>query len=564
MKTSLFLALLLCNLAAADPAPSWAIRGGGPGNDSATLVRTDAAGGIYLAGYFYGTANFGGSNLVSGGATDLVLAKYDSTGAHQWSRSYGATETIIVTGLALDGASNIVVCGYSVGPANLGGLTFPSLGAQDAWLAKYDRQGNHLWSNRYGGPSSDLFNGLVVDLAGNIIVSGWFAGTANFGGTNLVSTFNSAPGVMVAKYAPNGTHIWSETFPAGNGNYGYGVALGPVDSVILAGSFFSWIDFGGGRLTAVSPTYQNIFLAKLDSSGSHVWSKRYGGARGDAALAVTCDHNGDVLAGGKFYQQTDLGGGPVAGSAIDQDGWVAKYSGATGNFIWGNAIKGNNGLWVNSMGSDGEGNALVAGYFYGTFNFGAKSLTSTLNGYDAFVAQYAPTPTGLNSWAVSMGGPSTDGAMCVTANSAGDAVVSGFFSQAAKFGTNTLTSAGSYDGFITLIPSTAPPVTPALAIAVSVATNIYSPGDVVTITATVTLAVGGAPVPAAQVTFSATSATGQVSTFAAATDAAGKAVWLFTVPLLSDSGKWTGTATATKDGFTAATSGFTFCSCSCR
>jgi len=278
-------------------------------------------------------------------------------------------------------------------------------------------------------------------------VTGWFEGTTSFGGATLTSTFGSAPNVIVAKYSPNGAQQWSKNFTAGNGNYGNAIAISKRDdSIVLTGSFYSWIDFGGGRLTAASATYQDIFVAKLTSAGAYVWAKPYGGTNGERGTAVAVDNNGDVLIGGMFYQTTDLGGGALTGGAIDQDMFLAKYSGVNGAYVWSKGLTGNDGGWVNAVACDSQNNVVVTGYYYGTFNFGGQSLSSNLNSYDMFAAKY--TSAGDLAWVNGSGGSGTDGANALAMDGTGHTVLTGYFSGSAVFGGTTLNSNGSYDTFI--------------------------------------------------------------------------------------------------------------------
>jgi hypothetical protein len=397
---------------------SWVTSFGGAGNDGAAAVAVDGSGNVYLAGYFSGTANLGGSSTVtSAGGVGLVLAKYNNAGAQQWSYGFsGPSGGITPKGIGVDAGGNIYVAGYFTGSANFGGTTFTSAGQQDAFVAKYSPQGQHLWSESFGGTGSDVFNGLDLDSQGNVVVTGSFQNSVNFGGATLFNPPYGAGNIVLAKYSPTGAHLWSETFAnATSPDYAYGVAVDKrvnprtglaYDDIVLTGSFYNWVNLGGGKLTASSTSFVDLFVAKFTTDGSYMWAKSYGGTYGENGCSLAIDGNGDVAVVGSFWNQTDLGGGIVRGTASDQDMFVAKYSGVDGSYIWAKPLIGNYGGWAQSVKCDGQNNIVLAGYYYGTFNFGGQFLTSNAASYDIFVAKYASS--GALRWVSSYGGTTAD------------------------------------------------------------------------------------------------------------------------------------------------------------
>ncbi len=436
-------------------AGSWAKRFGGAMNDSGSAVAVDGSGNILMAGYFKGTADFGGSLFTSAGGADMFLAKYSNAGVHQWSLRFGTTGDETVKAIALDASGNIFVAGYFTGSGNFGGSTFTGAGQYNAFVAKYSASGQHLWSKSFGSTSSttyiDLFNALAVDSLGNVVVTGTFQGDASFGGPALRSQWGTAVNTVLAKYSNDGTHLWSKTFTSGNENYANSIAIDRNDNILLVGSFFTSVNFASNdgldqTITTVYPTYQNIFVAKFTKDGSHIWSKRYGGPKGDKGLSVAVDGNGDVLVGGMFYKQTDLGNGTIYGGAVDLDSFVAKYSGLDGSYRWAAPITGNNGCWVNSVKADAQNNVVLMGFFYGTFNFGGQSLSSTLNSYDGYVAKYSSS--GNLTWISAQGGNGSDGGTSMTIDATSHPIITGAFNGSALIDGNTLISAGMGDTFL--------------------------------------------------------------------------------------------------------------------
>jgi len=437
--------------------PNWVKGFGGTLNDVGSAVAVDSSGNIVLAGWFKGTANFGGGNLNSAGGATLVVAKYSNLGVHQWSFGFGSTGDEQPTCVGVDASGNIYVAGYFTGTGNLGGTNLVCAGQYDCFLAKYSSTGTHLWSERFGSTGIDQFNGLTIDSHGNVVVVGTFAGTVNFGGTNLLSLFGSSfdtvPAIVLAKYAPTGAHIWSETFANNNNNYGNAIAIDSGDNAFLTGQYSGYVDFGGGRLA--SPTGPNplFYVAKMNSNGGYVFAKSRGGtgSQNGKGNVIAVDGNGDVIVGGGFYKSTDLGGGAITGIAVNQDCFIAKYSGVDGSYIWANPITGNNGAWPNGLRCDSHNNPVMVGYYFGTFNFGARTISSVSLSYDIFAVKYSSAGTPV--WANSYGGTATDWGNAVAFDSSDHPIITGLFAGTASFGGFSLTSAGASDAFLMQLSS---------------------------------------------------------------------------------------------------------------
>ena len=109
------------------------------------------------------------------------------TPAHLWSRGFGGTNGAGGHSVAVDGSGNVIMTGYFSGTVNFGGADLTSAGATEIFLAKFSANGVHQWSQRFGSTSHDQGNSVAVDGSGAVIVTGTFAGTVNFGGSNLTS-----------------------------------------------------------------------------------------------------------------------------------------------------------------------------------------------------------------------------------------------------------------------------------------------------------------------------------------------------------------------------------------
>ncbi len=89
----------------------WSKGLGGPSADRAFDVATDADDNVVIAGVFYYTADFGGGTLTSAGSGDIFVAKYDTDGNHVWSRQFGSTNFDQALDVATDAAGNVFLAG---------------------------------------------------------------------------------------------------------------------------------------------------------------------------------------------------------------------------------------------------------------------------------------------------------------------------------------------------------------------------------------------------------------------------------------------------------------------
>jgi hypothetical protein len=208
----------------------------------------DTGGNVYVTGHFNGKVDLGGGVLVSTGGKDAFVASYTSTGQHRWSKRFGGTFQDGGYGIAVDGAGNVTVTGFFSLTADFGGGGLTSAGITDIFIASYTSAGNHRWSRRFGSTSKDSGNDVAVDKSGNVYATGHFVGTADFGGGGLASA--GTYDIFVASYTSTGQHRWSKRLGGTSTDYGYGVAEDGSGNVYLCGTFMDTVDFGGGGLTS--------------------------------------------------------------------------------------------------------------------------------------------------------------------------------------------------------------------------------------------------------------------------------------------------------------------------
>jgi uncharacterized delta-60 repeat protein len=305
------------------------------------------------------------------GGSDFYVVKLDSSGNVQWTKTIG--------GSGDDGANSIIQS--SDGGYVVAGWTL-NLGYYDFYVVKLDSAGNIVWAKTIGGSYDDIANSIIQSNDGGYVVAGMYS----FGERH--SNF------YVVKLDSAGNIVWAKTI----GGSGYDEANSIIQSsdggYIVAGYTSS---FGSGG---------DIFVVKLDSSGSVQWTKAIGGSYGYLANSIIQSSDGGYVVAGSTWS---FGAGY-------SDFYVVKLD-SGGNVQWTKTIGGSYEDIAYSIIQSSDGGYVFAGY---TSSFGAGSR-------DIFVVKL--DSSGNVQWTKTIGGSYDDEAGSIIQSSDGGYVVAGYTSS---------------------------------------------------------------------------------------------------------------------------------------
>ena len=367
----------------------WSKRFGDSTFQSGWGVAFDTGGNVLLTGYFYGTITFGPNAPIhtSSGQADIFVAKLDPNGNLLWSKSFVglANSSEWCRTITADGNDDVYIGGWFNNTIDFGGGPLTSTGGSDAYIAKFTSNGTYSGSAHYGSAENQQLYGLATDSANNLLVTGSFSGTIDFGsGTNALTSAGGSD-LFIAKIGPTGTALWSQGFGDGAQQVGYSVATDPDANVVISGYFLGNVDFGGGTLQGAGGT--DAVVAKFDGAGNHLWSKALGNSSSQLAQGVATDGGGNVIVTGQSTGQIDFGGGPL-GSGTSPEAFLVKLS-AGGTHLWSQLFDGSSIQAGYGVGTDSTGYVYMTGYFGDSINLGGGPLMSQ-GGYDAFLAKFSP------------------------------------------------------------------------------------------------------------------------------------------------------------------------------
>jgi hypothetical protein len=155
---------------------------------------------------------------------------------------------------------------------------------------------------------------------GNIAITGRFSGTLGLGGASLTSLGLSD--FFVAELDASGNHLWSKRFDdeSPTSNSGIQIATDSVGNVTITSTFSGTIDFGGGPRTSTDGN--DLFVAKFDSSGKHMWSSKFTQSGTHESAGVAALDATHTIVAGALWGKLDFGGGALI--SLNHDVFVAK------------------------------------------------------------------------------------------------------------------------------------------------------------------------------------------------------------------------------------------------
>jgi len=340
-------------------------------------------------------------------------------------------------------------------------VTLVSAGFEDVYFTKFDASGNLLWAKSFGGNSDDVAFQLTLDLQGNIYICGIFRGTCDFdpgpGTLNLTSTIDVISyDAFVAKFNSSGDLIWAKQIGSAGYDFANGLCVNQGGEIYVTGSFVQTVDLdpGSGTLTATTNGLDDIFIVKLNSSGSLLWAHTMGSTGTDGGSSVVFDASGSMYLSGYFSSTVDLDPGPGTSSftsAGSLDAFLLKLN-ASGNFIWAKTYGGPGIDNCIKLEKDPSGNLYSTGYFQNTVDFdpgaGILNLVSAGN-QDIYTLKLDASANLI--WAKRAGNNGNDYGASISLDALNNVYVAGSFSGKVDFdpgtGSYSLT-AKSYDGFV--------------------------------------------------------------------------------------------------------------------
>ncbi|MGC9778859.1 MAG: SBBP repeat-containing protein [Candidatus Heimdallarchaeota archaeon] len=214
--------------------------GGSDGGELGRGIVTTNNGSYYVTGHTKSN-NFPtlhAYNNTFSGDRDVFITKFSGSNSLLWSTYFGGSDVEGSFDIAVIGDSSCYITGFTRSSDFPVQNAYDStyMGSDDAFLAKFAANGSLIWSTFLGGSDRDFGHSIAVTGDSSIYVTGE-TWSSNFPTKNAYdSTYNGwYTDAFVAKFSAEGTLLWS-TFLGGNGNEaGHGLAVSSDGSCYVTG-----------------------------------------------------------------------------------------------------------------------------------------------------------------------------------------------------------------------------------------------------------------------------------------------------------------------------------------
>jgi hypothetical protein len=255
----------------------WGTYFGGAGNDNIWSVSANNSG-VVFTGYTETTTGFGiGSPHQSsyGGSRDAFVAKLTAAGAIVWSTYYGGTSPDEGRGITMDASGNVYVVGNSQSSsliASEGSYQETKGLGMDAFIVKFNSDGEQIWGTYFGAEGSESGNAIVLDASANVYIAGYSSSASAMASSNSHQTTHAGnTDAIVAKFSTNGLRQWGTYYGGTGTENGNGIALDANNNVLFIGETpsTSGIATSGAHQTTNAGGFRDAVIAKFSTCSAN-------------------------------------------------------------------------------------------------------------------------------------------------------------------------------------------------------------------------------------------------------------------------------------------------------
>ncbi len=278
------------------------------------------------------------------GSSDAWIIKTSANGSLLWEKSVGGSALDALNSINKTMDNGYICAGYTY--SNDGDVS-GNHGSYDAWLVKLDSMGEIQWQKCYGSWSTEIFNSAIQTSDTGYLCTGYHSEVRN----GDVSMTYGGNDLWIVKVSAGGIIEWEKTFGGSSNENGNSLIALSDGNFAIAGSTMS-----NDSDVTVNHGGTDIWILKINSSGSKIWQKSLGGSSDEDVRSIKETANGYLILGGT----TKSSDGDVTGFHGFTDYWIVKLN-SSGNLIWQKSLGGSNQEQVAEAIESLDDGILVAG-----------------------------------------------------------------------------------------------------------------------------------------------------------------------------------------------------------
>lgn len=273
----------------------------------------------------------------------MWIIKIDDEGILEWELSIGGTYSEAIVDMQINMNNEIIFTGSSNSDDGLIGEHFGTIDDYDIIFGKISPEGELLFLKVIGTPYYESSYSLIKNSSGNYLIAGHqFKGGLSQEG-------------YITEITESGEQLWEQTYGGTDNEQIYSIVEIGENTYYFSGYTYSNdIDISGNHSTI----WQDMWVGKINDTGDLLWSKCYGGSRGDEGVQILPINASSFIVGGFTASPND---GDVTGmhySAIPNDIWLVEMDTA-GVIKWSNCYGGYAAEGFHSITAYGNGFAVL-------------------------------------------------------------------------------------------------------------------------------------------------------------------------------------------------------------
>jgi hypothetical protein len=253
--------------------------------------------------------NYGISN-------DLWSIKTDGVGNIVWDKVYGGTDAEYIAAIIPGSNGEFTLCGST--QSDIGGdISEPTQGGLDYWMIHVDNNGNKIWDKRFGGSLGEKCLHAIKTYDNGYLLCGY---TTSPAGGDVSEAPKGLQDFWIVKTDSIGNKMWDKRFGGTNGSFATGIEQAPSNAYWIYG-YTSSTDV----LDVTEPSYggSDYWIIKIDSLGSKLWDKRFGGDANEISGSLVMMADSSVMLFG--YSDSGYSAVKTGPSYGGWDFWLVKF-----------------------------------------------------------------------------------------------------------------------------------------------------------------------------------------------------------------------------------------------